>query len=763
MTRTPSQLPVTQRLLQLLLCCACLCVMAEPLGAPVDLEQAAQLVQSQPARVVALLEAGLNEAEQRGGQYQLELWALLTRAYVVQSQLEQASALAVRLHTQASTQGNIRFQAVALREQGAIAHIQTRYPEALSHYQQSLQVLADAALPRERGLTFIATAHAQRALFQYGPALTSARKALGFFREVGATGDMADAFNAIGVILERTGDLEEALAAHLQALEIRRALNRLPGVADSLYNIGEIYRELADFTSAEAYLIESVEIDRSLSNRSNRSNQAYGLYKLADIQCALDKFEQARENGLRALALFRELGAAENVSHVLINLAKLEYRAGNQASALAFIRQARSEMPMDSAPELQGRLDLYYARILLKNGEPARAAEVIQESLAVPELLDTETRLGLYLVKADVFEATGQLAEALATLKAHNRIQAESLTRVRTASLAKVRASVEFMQREQQLQLLSRDKNLQQAQTARAELERTMWVGGALLLVCFMAVVLGRYQLRRANGRLKAELKAKADALGVKELELIAAQDQLAQVAQSDPLTGMANRRFLLAHIEQDCAKSMRDYLNWLQQRAPLPVQSDLVFFLLDLDNFKSVNDHYGHACGDQVLSQMRPVLSQIFRETDYQVRWGGEEFLVVARFSQRENAALLAERLRTLVEGMHFRLEGNQQVQLTLSIGFACFPFYTDRPGHYNWTQVVDIADLCLCAAKRSGRNQWVGMTGVEGLEHEDTFQRLFSEPAQVVREGWVNLYSLSNDPEAIVWQNQELGFKPN
>src|SRR6185503_7275343 len=94
----------------------------------------------------------------------------------------------------------------------------------------------------------------------------------------------------------------------------------------------------------------------------------------------------------------------------------------------------------------------------------------------------------------------------------------------------------------------------------------------------------------------------------------------------TDPLTGLRNRRFLLQRIDEDVALALRQ-------------GTDLVFFLVDVDHFKKVNDELGHAAGDLVLRQMRGRLEQVFRASDYVLRWGGEEFLAVARGSARADA----------------------------------------------------------------------------------------------------------------------------
>ncbi|MFD2270578.1 GGDEF domain-containing protein [Undibacterium arcticum] len=88
-----------------------------------------------------------------------------------------------------------------------------------------------------------------------------------------------------------------------------------------------------------------------------------------------------------------------------------------------------------------------------------------------------------------------------------------------------------------------------------------------------------------------------------------------------------------------------------------MPEDADLIFILIDLDDFKSVNDTYGHAAGDQVLEQMRERLETVFRESDYLIRWGGEEFLVVARAANRADAEAVSERVRAVVADRVFEL----------------------------------------------------------------------------------------------------------
>jgi diguanylate cyclase (GGDEF)-like protein len=132
---------------------------------------------------------------------------------------------------------------------------------------------------------------------------------------------------------------------------------------------------------------------------------------------------------------------------------------------------------------------------------------------------------------------------------------------------------------------------------------------------------------------------------------------------------------------------------------------------LLDIDFFKSVNDSYGHNAGDKLLEQISHILKATLRESDYLVRWGGEEFLIVVRYCTREEVPELAERIRQKVETYRFDLGNGQRLEKTCSIGMAAYPFYRTQPAAMTWEQVIDTADRALYLAKNHGRNCWVNV----------------------------------------------------
>jgi diguanylate cyclase (GGDEF)-like protein len=194
--------------------------------------------------------------------------------------------------------------------------------------------------------------------------------------------------------------------------------------------------------------------------------------------------------------------------------------------------------------------------------------------------------------------------------------------------------------------------------------------------------------------------------------ELATLNQALRNQSLTDPLTGLHNRRFLDSSMSEWVATAER------QQRAVvrgdadrMKLNIDIAFIMLDIDHFKQVNDQHGHQAGDQVLQQFGAILRGVTRATDTVTRWGGEEFLIVARNTARADVAVLVERIRRAVDEHTFDLDGKKSLRCTCSLGFSIFPILPGDIATLGWEQIVAIADTCLYAAKHNGRNAWVGI----------------------------------------------------
>ena len=189
--------------------------------------------------------------------------------------------------------------------------------------------------------------------------------------------------------------------------------------------------------------------------------------------------------------------------------------------------------------------------------------------------------------------------------------------------------------------------------------------------------------------------------------KLATANHVLEEASLTDPLTGARNRRFFDASIEADVGQMLRAYADNHDQRI-----RDLIFYVIDADGFKEVNDKYGHDAGDRVLVEMSRRISSAIRNSDILIRWGGEEFLVVSRYTDRAEAETLAARVLAAVGDTPFVLEEKgEAIRKTCSIGWAAFPWYQEDPGAINLRRSTPMADRALGEAKRAGKNRAIGV----------------------------------------------------
>jgi diguanylate cyclase (GGDEF)-like protein len=122
---------------------------------------------------------------------------------------------------------------------------------------------------------------------------------------------------------------------------------------------------------------------------------------------------------------------------------------------------------------------------------------------------------------------------------------------------------------------------------------------------------------------------------------------------------------------------------------------------MIDIDRFKSINDHYGHQCGDQALVWLSEQFGKTIRANDYIYRIGGEEFLILLRNANPQTAYHRAENIRATVEASDFYYH-DQSIDLSISIGVATYPYHGAEID-----SVIRAADTALYDAKAAGRNR--------------------------------------------------------
>ena len=408
-----------------------------------------------------------------------------------------------------------------------------------------------------------------------------------------------------------------------------------------------------------------------------------------------------------ALTVANAAGLKRPAMLLRANLADAYIHQGRPGAALAAIDLA--------LPLAKLHHDFRTERLLLHNATLAklalgRVAEAKVEMAHVLELWQKDTGPGQRQEAlrefGDALAKAGDTAGALDLFHKEEALTREIRAANKAAAEAELRARYDQESQKRRIELLGRDNQLKQAQLDNQSLTRRLWMfaGAAMVLLGVLAVLM-YLRMRELNRTL------------VKHEALLRAH------SERDALTGLANRR---------------------QFREVMRVRGgDHAFkgalLMVDVDHFKRVNDHYGHAAGDRVLVEVARRLGAAMRADDLVARWGGEEFLVFAPNVDGTELDHLAERVRVAMNQAPVMLDNGSAIETTVSIGYASFPLPASHVP-VTWEQAVNLADLSLYTAKNQGRNCAVGIVRTTARSSE-ALREVEADIAQARHDGRVTL----------------------
>lgn len=201
------------------------------------------------------------------------------------------------------------------------------------------------------------------------------------------------------------------------------------------------------------------------------------------------------------------------------------------------------------------------------------------------------------------------------------------------------------------------------------------------------------------GGGLVLEFEEKPDRVDEGYLKVISQHIvgtiRLSYLASTDSLTGIPNRRMLDYDIER-YGRIARRY------------KKPFSLLMIDIDNFKHINDTYGHRIGDEVLRKVARIIKGGLRESDGVYRYGGEEFAVLCPETDKPGAFELAERIRESIKRESFWVGGDKEIYITVSVGVANYPEDTEDIG-----ELLAVADISLYRAKREGKDRTALLAG--------------------------------------------------
>jgi diguanylate cyclase (GGDEF)-like protein len=409
--------------------------------------------------------------------------------------------------------------------------------------------------------------------------------------------------------------------------------------------------------------------------------------KMAEAQIASlrDEPDSMRRLAEEALPLARRADSPRLEASLLTYLSDVYAKQGRPTDAL---HAAERGLPIvrrhnDRRTELALTNNAGLAKIGLN-----RIAEGLQDLARVEELTQSA---GLTALRAealreydDALNAAGDYKGALELYHRERQLSAQTQRENREAALKQLQLLNDRERTQRDIDLLARDNQLKSAALANRELMLRVWAVAALVMALSVVTVALVYRRVRATNR-----------------QLVSSQAQLRVQSERDPLTNLANRRHFLSVMQAE------------QARGGAENGFDGALLLVDIDHFKHVNDGHGHAAGDMVLCEVARRLNEAVRGDDLVVRWGGEEFLVLALKVPATQAEQLAARILNFIGDTPVIVQ-DKAVQVTVSIGYARFPL-PPNVLPVAWEQAINLADMALYTAKNQGRNRAVGIVAAQ------------------------------------------------
>ncbi|MBL8349844.1 MAG: GGDEF domain-containing protein [Burkholderiaceae bacterium] len=440
----------------------------------------------------------------------------------------------------------------------------------------------------------------------------------------------------------------------------------------------------------------------------------------ASIAAAQGDAAGAREGIARAHAQLRGLQRPDIEAWVWLEHFRTLSLAGDGPRSEQALAAALAGATRALSPRLRALVQTYQSDALVRRGRPAQALAAVEAALPVMRRLGDRRlervlrhnaalayiglgRIGAAKAQADrllemwaaeatpgeqrvalreVADALAAAGDAPAALDIYHRERAVTnrlLAEQREAAEQALRARYDRDSGRRQIELRARDNAIQAAELQNRRLTDWLWKAGAsaVLLAALLIVLLLR-RLRATQATLRQS------------------QRRLQQESERDTLTGAANRRHGQARLQaqSDASGAWRGAM-----------------LLIDVDHFKRINDRHGHGAGDEVLIEVARRLQAALRGDDVVLRWGGEEFLVLAAEPPGAALAALAARLMHAVGATPVRLSDGGRIEVTVSIGYGAFPL-PPREQAIGWERALNLVDKALYAAKNQGRHRAVGVS---------------------------------------------------
>lgn len=364
------------------------------------------------------------------------------------------------------------------------------------------------------------------------------------------------------------------------------------------------------------------------------------------------------------IAQKKEDVAVLSIDEKILALKKLSEHDTN-AAQVTLLKLQQSKHPLNDAESYL--LHLIRANIANIKGQEHKVVNWLNKAIKLEtnlhdKQLNSPDFASAYLLLANVYQQQGLYKEAFDNKKKYIRKYSNHLKAQNELRIKRLNDKYQMNKKREEYELLSQNGELKRFELTKVESQRNQQNMNIVVIlvvgILFFFLLLRQFKIRR----------------------------QLKLLAKSDSLTKLANRRAFFKQGYRYMEHALRE-------------QSELCVLMIDIDNFKAVNDNLGHDVGDKVICLVANLASETMRSRDVLARIGGEEFAAVLPDANIDQARAIAERLREKVQNA--TAQENSDYAVTVSIGLASIDDAKE-----SFDQLLHSADLAMYQAKRNGRN---------------------------------------------------------
>lgn len=488
--------------------------------------------------------------------------------------------------------------------------------------------------PQGAAASLRSLSHANRRGSNLNLALSQSFQALTFLERETPSVVKADVLQGIGISFSNLGNHAEGLEHCSKALQLVQTLGDREREASVLGAIAAIYTRTGDHEESLRTFEEVLRLNRELGQKTV---EAATLNNRALPYLGLGKHNEALTSSLQALRLAHETGFSALVTTATGTVGEVFVAMENYEQARHYLNQylALARKNGIKRDEMWGLILL--GEIDLHEHQDSQALTQLHQALAIAQELDfLMEQARCYKLLMEICEQQGDLKQALAYSKLLVQVN-------------------ETLFNEDMARRVANQQVIHQVETAKRDSE-----------IHYLKTI-----------ELQKEIEERKNA-----------QAALQELATTDPLTGLLNRREFFVLAEREFLRARRD-------------NHPLSAILLDLDHFKSINDTFGHAVGDQVLAATAKTGRDNLRQGELVARYGGDEMVILLPGSNLGRARQIAERLRERVSAQPIETERGR-VSPTVSLGIAEL-----QKNDTGLDVLLDHADQALYTAKGAGRNR--------------------------------------------------------